>query len=138
MSREIKFEYIIEGSDGEIHRCPYTLDQLEESSVLASKRLNGRVIARRQYTGLRDHKGVEIYEGDIVRKSVTGQCGVVLWFAPTYAGYIIFHPKRSYVPGDWDGTYNKLDGRYGAFGDTHQLEVVGNIHEHPDLLEAAS
>jgi len=89
-------------------------------------------------TGLVDRNGTQIYEGDIVQKDVLDKRGIVLWFAPTYAGYIIFHPKNGYIPNDWHGSYNELDGRHGAFGSTHKIEVVGNVYQNPELLEPAA
>lgn len=87
-----------------------------------------------QWTGIKDKNGVDIYEGDIVRKDTLGDNWIVLWFAPTYAGYVIFKPNEGYIPGDWRGGYNELDGRHGAFGSTHKLDVIGNIYENPELL----
>lgn len=81
-----------------------------------------------QYTGLNDKNGTDIYEGDIVQ------------YYPRHNGV----PYRVY----WaDKSAKFLIGRKGVVGqelssivynlDTGRiaLEVIGNIHENPELLE---
>lgn len=73
-----------------------------------------------QYTGLKDKNGKEIYKGDIIQIN-HGRNALVVWVQRYLAYYI-----------EW------LPDRYGAalsLWQSNQLEVIGNIHDNPELLE---
>ena len=74
-----------------------------------------------QFTGLHDKNGKEIYEGDITKDS-TGLC-LVVW-NPFFA---CFSLRR-------DGWM--FDHFFGEAVDPFNCEILGNIHENPELLNA--
>jgi len=80
-----------------------------------------------QYTGLKDCKVKEIYEGDIVQ--ITCGCGYqenlpVEW-KDNHNGYF----ARAKWQHDWDN--NQLDMTWTE----KDCEIIGNIYENPELLK---
>lgn len=78
-----------------------------------------------QYTGLRDKNGKRIFEGDIVRCGTGRICKVTFFISPGVSGFDLV------AIGGFDAPppYN-----WALFTDT---EVIGNIHDNPELQEGA-
>lgn len=73
-----------------------------------------------QYTGLKDKNGKEIYEGDLFHAGYFGGNDVVLWDKEN-ARYIGKTPH----------------GYISYVGREPSAEIVGNIHDHPELINKA-
>lgn len=86
-----------------------------------------------QFTGLLDRNGKKIYEGDIFRNAINGGTWRVYWTKKDAAFWV-----DSGVAGcslgefDWDRSNRK----YGFI--RKNCEIVGNIHENPELLEVSN
>lgn len=75
-----------------------------------------------QSTGVHERRGVEIWEGDIVKKSRRGPNWVVEWNG-TRARYVFRSGRNEFA------LSNASALKY--------LEVVGNVYENPELIEKA-
>lgn len=74
-----------------------------------------------QYSGLKDKNGVEIYEGDILS---------LVYCKPQFKFPVIFHENGYWALETSDKTsliITQLPTTY--------CEVIGNIHENPELLD---
>ena len=78
-----------------------------------------------QFTGLKDVNGVEIYELDIVKKTYKLHPD-----NKTFSVILIAELSCSTFTDDCGGGQD-------FYEDTIKLEVIGNIHQNPDLLEKA-
>jgi uncharacterized phage protein (TIGR01671 family) len=83
-----------------------------------------------QFTGLHDKNGKEIYEGDVVQQ---------YWGFPHYRNGVRYdcYSRIGKVLFDKSGCFVLLSESllYHLFGDGLTQEVIGNIHDNPELLK---
>jgi len=115
--REIKFKYLFEDikEDGRnIIKQIYTLKQIEQNEIIYDKDI---LIAKTQYTGLKDKNNVEIYEGDIVTHEDFKELSEVTFERGCFR------------------IHNFTIANFEAIHHMGKIEVIGNIHENQELLE---
>lgn len=123
--REIKFR----AWDGEKLYSP----TLEDGKVFRNGRAYEDYIPSSdplmQYTGLKDKNGVEIYEGDILKPSMSGAKPFEVKYKTEAVG----------VNGGHGENYSDLFSGFkitGYYGNPADCVVIGNIYENPELLQS--
>jgi len=125
--REIKFKYVWQHKkDKDFQPKIFTIDQIEKHSLIHHESIRDYFIEdgyeffdRFQHTGRKDKNDVEIYEGDIL-KNEHGDKAII-----DYQEFTASFMPRSYYGGGTRWFHQKN-------------EVIGNIYENPELLEAKS
>ena len=136
--RSIKFKYYYNvDTDGEIFSRINTIEQIEDK--FQSNGIVGSHDKRCQFTGILDYNNTEIYEGDIIKLINGPEIGCVEYGISTVTA------DDNYCGGSGLGFYIKfndysemLSSSEHGWGNnpttTNNIEVIGNIYEHPHLL----
>jgi len=107
--------------------CPVTRMTFGRLGIVYSEELINTIndVELMQYTGLKDKNGVEIYDGDILAYKTSSSC------------YSKYGEKHVVV---YEGSSFQCEYQYGdleSFLSDMTIEVIGNIHENPELLTLA-
>lgn len=116
---EERLKYFFIGADGGLYL------QRNDGSILP---ISQEQFVVKASTGLRDKNGKLIYEGDIVithyAGEPTGQTYIYRWKDPTF-----------YVEPFEKGKPSGIHYYYFAVAN-ERCEIIGNVHENPELLES--
>lgn len=85
-----------------------------------------------QYTGLTDKNGVKIFEGDIIRIEYDLWHGETKKTRESHIGVVFYNTKTAEFGAKIHG-YSSCSSLRRWKGDFN--EVIGNIHDNPELLE---
>ena len=129
MKREIKFK-IRNKDTGKKYNDGWYEDLYQSGGVIEFPSMDGDVVC--QFTGLTDKNGVEIYEGDVIKYHFNKRYSELeMDYINTdeyFVAEVKYKPCSFYLQGVEDYTPHLIN----TCIDT--LEVIGNIHETPELL----
>lgn len=116
--REIKFRYWCR-YECEMYPKAYMEEHMDLAFMSELLEAAQKRYILMQYTGLTDRNGIEIYEGDIIQEDLDSW-GIVVW-NEEHAMFSVY--MQNVGPNEMLSDFTK-----GG-------KIIGNIYEHPELLE---
>ncbi len=121
MSRRIAFRIWDHREQGYINEPYYAISPSGTVMLGAHTAIEQKRYTIEQFTGLQDRDGKDIYEGDII-----------LWDGVGIHRALVLYTETE---GAWTTQYRD-DEEPDLLGDIATYsEVIGNVHQHPDLLK---
>lgn len=81
-----------------------------------------------QYTNVNTHQEEKIFEGDIAKTSYIRAYGIAEYTTIPIIGVVEF------LEGTWV-INNRVNDMIPLWSETNEIEILGNIHDNPELLE---
>ena len=135
MQDRFKFRYVFEkdfgGKTGICYKMPvFNLDDavrsVFENKILEYTNFGYKLIAKNQCTGLKDKNGKLIYEGDVDYKK-----GSKNWKNEKLLSKVIWsNNSAAFMISDENGLHQMPMN-------SHNIEILGNIYENPELIGGA-
>ena len=90
-----------------------------------------------EFTGMRDKHGKKVFEGDVVRRKESAlgyvKTGVVKYDYHLGAFVLEYESYGETCKSTFDNEFSENDG-YCTIRGTYSYEIIGNVHDNPDLL----
>lgn len=135
MNREIKIKIWdkytkVMSEEFELSELVFDFNVIWTSRFKGQEEISGCDIVFRQFTGIKDKNGIDIYEGDIIKSG-------------SRIMQIVFKQEACQFWMIWKDTngikrYDPLTATYGddtGYFSNDSLEIIGNIHENPELIK---
>lgn len=139
MKRVLKFRAIDQFSDEFIYGQAFFIDKDNNQGYISNGIDRHHCVKKEticQFTGLKDTKGNEIYENDIVTLEIKGYGMkpvhipfLIVFNVDGFQGCNLLKKKKDFV----NGTFLKQPRRFN-YKEWNKLRVIGNIYHNPELI----
>lgn len=137
--RELKFDLIYRGETGFHHKKYHLCELMSGINKICDIHSFMDLVVKRQFTGLKDKSGVEIYEGDIVKAFTVYGMNYDYSFDdnndPINIYEIVFDDGCFQFKNTKQWSDGTNDWRSIENVELFKVEVIGNIYENQDLLK---